>query len=525
MIGAATMLSRLLGLVREQVFAYYFGAGFYTDAFQIAFRIPNLLRDLFAEGAMSAAFVPVYTAARADSDRRAWKLANNAFSFLAVVTIAIVIVGSLYAGQLVNFYAPGFAAFEGKQKLTIDLTRIMWPFLPLVVFAAISMGVLNARERFAIPALSPSCFNLVSIIGAFTICPLVHSIFGLHPIYGMAISVVLGGALQWLVQVPELIKLGWRPKFEIDLGSGDLKKMLWLMGAGTFGLAATQINILVNSLLASGAGEGAVSWLNYAFRLMYFPIGVFGVAISTVALTKVSRQIVSESWGEVNETLLTALNLVFFLTIPSAVGLSVLGIPIIAIIYEHGRFLQSDTIATASALSAYALGLSSYSGIRVMGPIFYSLNKAKVPVLASAVSVLVNIAISVAFVGKWGFIALAMGTSFGALTNFSILLISMAHYRKDFPWASMGKNLIKVLFSAIVMGTVLWCGAYLVGIFPYNQLGESYWMHLRFAQRFTFLVAGLILGVASYGLCARLTGLAEFDVVLDIFKRKVRKIL
>ncbi|RYZ95594.1 MAG: murein biosynthesis integral membrane protein MurJ, partial [Proteobacteria bacterium] len=260
-IAGGTFLSRILGLVREQVFAFFFGAGSATDAFQIAFRIPNLLRDLFAEGAMSSALVPTYTRVRKEQgEEKAWLLVSNVVCTLALALSVVAALGIVFADPLVSLYAPSFKDVPGKHEMAVTMTRILWPFLPMVVLAAVWMGILNARERYGTPALAPSIFNVISIFSAFTICPWVAWAFGAPPIYGMAIGAVIGGLGQWLIQVPSLKKEGFHFKPVFNWQDPALRKMVLLMGAGTFGLAATQINILVNSMLAAGAGDGAVSW-------------------------------------------------------------------------------------------------------------------------------------------------------------------------------------------------------------------------------------------------------------------------
>jgi putative peptidoglycan lipid II flippase len=431
-MGAATFLSRIMGLVREQVFAHLFGAGHAVDAFNIAFRIPNLLRDLFAEGAMSAALVPTFTRVReARGVAYSWALAGRVFRVLLVVVGLISLVGIVFAEQLVGLYAGAFREVPGKFELAVSLTRTLFPFFPLVALAAAYMAVLNSLGVFFMPALASALFNVVSVAtgtaGAWW-C----SIQGWEPIHGMAVGVVLGGAVQAFCQLPDLNR-----KRRIDLGptpvpkatvswrrDPDLSAMAALMVPGTVGLAATQTSILVNSILATSAGAGAVSWLNYAFRLMQFPIGVFGVSLAQATLPKVSQQWARGEFEAAGRTIERSLAHVFAINLPAAAGLAVLAEPLISLLFEHGKFTSADTAATAQALSAYALGLAAYSAVKVIAPTFYAFGSTRVPVIASLVGVAVTIVLnllSVRWLGYWG---LALGTSVGAYVNLAWLLRS-----------------------------------------------------------------------------------------------------
>ncbi|NUM88869.1 MAG: murein biosynthesis integral membrane protein MurJ [Bdellovibrionales bacterium] len=524
-IAGATFLSRILGLLREQVFAFLFGAGFYTDAFQIAFRIPNLLRDLFAEGAMSSALVPIYTKSRmAHGEEHAWRLVRNVITSLGLVMGMVALMGVLWAKPLVALYAPGFSEVPGKMYLAVDLTRIMWPFLPMVVLAAVWMGVLNARERFGTPALSPTIFNVASIAAAFLICPFTEEWFGLHPIYGMAFGVLLGGLGQWLMQAPALHAEGFRYSFRFQWRDPELVRMAVLMGAGTLGLAATQINIFVNSVMASGEGDGAVSWLNYAFRLMQFPIGVFGVAISTATLTRVSREVAMADLAAVRKSVVASLRMVMTLTIPSSVGLAVFGTPIISAIYEHGQFTARDTEMTALALACYALGLSAYSAIKVLVPIFYSLGKSRVAVWSSGLSVVLNVAFCLLLVKSMGFHGLALATSIAALGNCAVLLWLIERHVKEIDFRDLIRCLVGVLGASAVMAVVLLGMLRWVGLPPIGAAHHgAVWWGMTLTHRLGFLFIGLILGVATFGGCARVTGVNEVTRLFNLVMERLWK--
>lgn len=524
-LAGGTFLSRILGLAREQVFAYFFGAGVATDAFQIAFRIPNLLRDLFAEGAMSSALVPVYTTLRQEEgEERAWALVRNVVTTLALFLSLVAFVGILCADPLVSLFAPAFRETPGKHELTVGLTRVLWPFLPMVVMAAVWMGILNARERYATPALAPSVFNLASIVAAFTLTVGAESWFGLHPIYGMALGATLGGLGQWWIQVPSLRKEGFRFLPEWNLRDPALRRMLALMGAGTFGLAATQINVFVNSVLASGEGDGAVSWLNYAFRLMYFPIGVFGVAIATVNLTKVSQFVARKDFTSVRDSIRDSLRMVFVLTVPSAVGLAVLGIPIISVIYEHGRFTPEDTYATSMALAAYALGLTAYSGIKVLVPVLYSLGKAKAAVWSSGLGVVTNVVLCFGLVGVFSFKGLALAASVSALFNLCVLLVLVERNVKQIDFKNLFGCLFKTLLASLFMAIFVYIPLYIAGIMPFEAIPlTSWWAEANFSQHLLFLVAALLLGGVSYAIAGRVLGLHEIEKIQGLLWKRLNK--
>lgn len=443
-VGVAILASRILGLIREQVFAASFGAGRELDAFVTAFRIPNLFRDLFAEGALSAAFVTCFTQTLArDGEERAWRLANLVIHALLLVVGGVVLMGMVAAPWVVGAIAPGFADIPGKTELTVELTRVMFPFLLLVTLAAVAMGMLNARGRFGVPASASSFFNLGSIVfgvlGAWWLAPgYLSSVWGhdagasgVSPdlaeraIVGMAIGTVVGGALQLVVQVPSLYRLNYRYRPMLSFRDPGVRQVLALMAPATIGAAAVQVNVLVNSNFASQLGDGAVSWLNVAFRFMQLPIGLFGVAVGVVALPAVARSAERANMTEFNATIVRALRMVFGLCLPAAVGLAVLAPEFVGLVYQHGRFTPEDTRMAANALIAYSIGLAGYANIKVLVPAFYALGDARSPALISCLSIVVNAA------GNWlvinrlggGHTGLAAVTSLVALLNFGILMV------------------------------------------------------------------------------------------------------
>ncbi|MGH9220892.1 MAG: murein biosynthesis integral membrane protein MurJ [Vicinamibacterales bacterium] len=452
--GLATIASRVLGLVRDQVLAFYFGAGDANDAFRVASRIPNLVRDLFAEGAMSAAFVPTFTRQLADHGRaRAWQLASSVINALVLVTGVLVIGGIVFAEPLVRLFAADFADIPGKLELTIYLTRIVFPFLMLVAVAAALMGMLNSLGHFFVPALSPAMFNVAIIVMALGLVPIAPSL-GLQPITIVAIATLVGGVGQLAIQWPPLKREGFRYRPVLDLRDEGLHRVLLLMGPGTIGMAATQINVFVNTVLATGQGTGAVSWLDFAFRLMYLPIGLFGISIATAATPAISRMVAEQDFARIRSTLADALGLMLFLNVPATVGLIVLARPIVAVIFEHGEFTAADTLATAAALQLYAVGLVGYSVVRIVSPTFYALHRSRVPVMVSAGSVLMNVALNLALVRVMGYRGLALGTSITAIVNATVQVWLLRREINGLDEARMAASLARVLVAAAVMGAI-----------------------------------------------------------------------
>jgi putative peptidoglycan lipid II flippase len=472
-MGIAVFLSRILGLVREQVFAALFGASTATDAYQIAFRIPNLLRDLFAEGAMSAALVPTFIRVQKEGGlARGWQVATRVFVVLFIAVLILALFGILFAEPIVGFYASAFRSVPGKFELTVSMTRIMMPFFPLVALAAAFMAILNACGRFFIPSFASALFNLVSILVGVALAGVFESL-GRPPIEGMAWGVVAGGLVQAAVQWPVLLKEGYRPSWSEPLPGPVLRdpaltRMMGLMIPGTVGLAATQINILVNSIFATSVGEGAVSWLNYSFRLMQFPIGIFGVSLASATLPVFSRHWSGGDFEAASETLRKSIRRVFAVNFPASAGLAFLGVPILSLIFEHGRFTSSDTQATAKALAAYSVGLTAYSVVKVLVPVCYAVGETRIAVLSSFVSVALNLVFNFLLVGKLGFAGLALGTSLTAILN-ALLLWSFIGRRLESkgvssPGADLARGAFSYLAAAIVMGgAVFLADSFLIG--------------------------------------------------------------
>jgi putative peptidoglycan lipid II flippase len=457
LISAATMLSRLLGLIREQLFAALMGASFLADAFVVAFRIPNLLRDLFAEGALAQAFVPTFKADfKANGQASAYELGNRVAGTLLVVIGCIVGMAVLFAPQIVDLLASDFRGDEaGKFALTVTLTRIMMPFLIFVSLSAVAMGMLNAQDKYTAPALAPAMFNVASISVGFSLY--LGHVQGEWVVIGWSIGTLLGGLLQLGIQMPSLWRTGFRPKPKVDLALKDprMRRIGRLMLPAIAGLAAVQVNIIVNTIFAT-TEEGAAAWLNYAFRFLQLPIGVFGVAIATVSTTRYADAAADKRVDDMASHLVDGLRLVAFLTVPSTIGLVVLGEPIIQLIYERGKFTSADTASTAAALQFYATGLVAYAAVKVLAPAFYAMDKARIAVFASISAVIGNLAINIGFHSTYGFRVLAFGTAVAAILNFSVLYFSFHRTISAIPHGKLIAHLFRVLLAGAVMGAAVW---------------------------------------------------------------------
>jgi len=460
-MSVAVFLSRILGLIREQVFAGLFGAGYAIDAFVVAFRIPNLLRDLFAEGALSTAFVTVFT--QYDQRRGAektWQLANNVIVCLALLVGGITLLGIFFSPELVGLMAPDFGQVSGKLSLTATMTRIMFPFLLLVSLAAVAMGILNTKGKFFVPALASSFFNLGSIVVGVGFA-LVLPRFGIPAIVGMAWGTLVGGLLQLLVQTPQLWRTGFRPQMVFDWRDEGLRQIFRLMLPAVVGLSASQINIFINTFYASSCEQGSVSWLNYAYRLVHLPQGLFGVALSVATLPVVSRFAAHRDLPAMKGAFQSSLSLAMLLTIPAAAGLIALAEPICAVIFQHGRFTAWDTHQTAAALTLYCLGLVAFAGVKILVPVFYALDDTKVPVLGSFLTVAANLVVINLTLASLSHRAIALSTSVSML--FNLLFLAAVLYRKVEGYAvrDLLVTLAKVTGASVAMALVVY-GAHAV---------------------------------------------------------------
>jgi putative peptidoglycan lipid II flippase len=506
LIGAATMASRLLGVAREIVLARLFGAsaGPAMDAFNVAFRIPNLVRDLFAEGAMTAAFVPTFTRTlEARGREAAWRLGNLTLNALLLVTGVLVVVGIVFADPITRAIAGDeFTAVEGKLALTTQLTQIMLPFLTTVAIAVAMMGMLNALRHFFIPALSPAMFNVATIFSAVAIVPLMPLI-GLPPIAGIAIGTLLGGLGQIALQWPALHREGFRYRPVLDFKDPEVREILRLMGPATVGLAAVQINVFVNTYLATTQEQGALSWLGFAFRLMYLPIGLFGVSIATASLPDISRHSAAEDRAAIRGIVARGLRMMLMLNVPATMGLMVLSLPIVELLYERGAFVSRDSAGTAAALMFYAPGLLGYSAVKIAAPTFYSLRDSRTPVLVSVGSVVANLVLNLILVRVMGFRGLALGTAIAAVLNATLLLFFLSRRLDGLDGKSVASSGARIVVASALMGVAVHSlSGLLVTVLP----GDDF--VIRLIRVFTSIGAGVLTLV----IFARLLRIEEFDM-------------
>ena len=509
-ISLAVFGSRILGLVRESVFAHFFGAGMASDAFRAAFKIPNLLRDLFAEGALSTAFVTTFTKTlHKEGDKQGWRLANLVFTAQFLFLLILVGLGIFFAPTIVEVIG-GPLNLETKQ-LAIGLTRVMFPFIMLVSAAAVMMGLLNAKGRFGLPASASMFFNLGSIVAGVGFAYWIDPTFGTKSIYGMALGVLVGGALQFLVQVPAALKLGFRFQGAFDLKNEKFLEVIRLLGPAVLGASAVQINVLINTRFAAEVGTGAISWLEYAFRLMQFPIGLLGVAIATVTLPQVSRDAAGNDRSAFRRNLSKSLRLTLVLTLPAAVGLAVVAEPLVSLLYERGKFSFHDTQQTALALQAYTLGLAGYAAIKVITPAFYALGDATVPVRVSGFGIVLNLGLNLLTVKvlHWGHAGLALATSSVALLNFFQLVWAMKLKLDGIEGHQLLKTFGQTLLAVGIMGVIVWSVGWGCRHF-----------HLGRGLEILFSVG---IGVVVFFGLAKWFGIQEMGEIWHSFSRRLKK--
>jgi len=508
-VGITTLLSRVLGFVRDMALAWLFGAGMVADCFFVAFRIPSTLRELLGEGALSAAFIPTFTRTASREGREAaWRLASAVLGTLMVVLAAVTAAGVLFAPQIARLLAPGFAQVPGKLELTVRLLRIMFPYLFLVGLAALFMAILNSLGHFLTPALAPTMLNLAMIVAALGVAPHVPD-----PILPVAVAVLVGGGGQLLLQVPAALQRGWRPRIVIAPRDPGVREIGRLMLPGVAGLAITQINVFVGTLLASFLAEGSVAALTYAFRLVQFPIGVIGVAIATGALPVMARAYAEDAVGDLKRALQDSVRLAVFLTLPAMVGLTVFGLPILGVLFERGAFTREVTVLTASILAGYALGLLFYVANRILAPAFYAMHDTWSPVATGMVAVGVNIAASIALMLPLGAVGLALATAIASACNF--LQLGLRLRRRLGP-----------LGGGRLLGAAIRVAAACLPMAAWGILSQRWWDVLALSgtlSRAALLVADLAVAVGVFGAAAALLRCDELRWTFDLLRRRSRR--
>ena len=506
-VGAATLLSRILGFVRDMVVAYFFGAGLSADAFFVAFRIPNLLRRLVAEGALTVSFIPIFTDYLTNRSREeAFILARVTLTLLSLVLVILSIAGVLLAPWIVRLFAPGFTATPDKFALTILLTRVLFPYIFFIGLVALAMGLLNALGRFAAPALAPVLLNVGMIASMW----LLRGFFD-PPILALAVGVLIGGLLQVLLQVPFLIKEDFVIRFSFNFNHPGLKRIGMLMVPAAFGAAVYQFTIFISTLLASFLPQGSVSALYYADRLVQFPLGVFAIALGSAVLPSMSRQAASSDVEGLVDTLSYALRLVFFISLPAMVGLILLAEPIIRLLFQRGRFGTSATQLTTTALIAYAAGLWAFSGMQIMVRAFYSLQDTKTPVKVAIISLLINIVLAILLMRPLKHVGLALATSFSSMVNLTILTLILRQRLGRIQGRLIINSLFKNLAAALAMGLPI----FLIRHYCYQSTGT--------VLNLLLLVLGeMILGMAVYLVLTFCFRSPEFTYIRDFFRSRQR---
>ena len=504
-VSGMTLLSRILGFVRDFVIARAFGAGLATDAFFVAFKLPNLLRRMFAEGAFSQAFVPIlgeYKNKRSTEDTRT--LVDHVASLLSIALFAITAIGIAAAPLLVWVSAPGFSADAGKFELTVTLTGITFPYIFFMSLVALAGGLLNSWSRFALPAFTPVLLNISFIAMALFAAPYFDP-----PVLALAWAVFIGGLLQMAIQIPALKKIAMLPRPTLNWRAAwadpGVRRIATLMGPALIGVSVSQVSLLINTIFASFLATGSVSWLYYAGRLMEFPSGMLGAALGTNLLPSLSRYHASENHVEYSKLLDWGLRLTLLLAAPAAVGLAILAVPLIATLFFHGAFAAEDVFRTREALVAYTVGLTGLILVKVLAPGFSARQNHKSPVRIALISLAATQLMNLAFIGWIGHAGLALSIGLAACLNAGMLYRGLRRLDIYHPQPGWTGFVLKLLLALLVMAGVLWFG-----------MGrEAAWLQADFMQRTIHLAWLVPLGAAAY-----FATLWAFGFRLGDFKRR-----
>ena len=512
-VGAAVLCSRLLGLAREILFNALFGTKT-LQYFITAFRVPNLLRDLFAEGALSTAFITVFSKKIAtEGESSAWRLANRIGTLTLCVMGVITVLGMIFAPQLIGVLAGGFTGEDAK--LTAQLTSVMFPFILMVSLAAQVMGMLNAKHVFGWPAMASSFFNIGSIAGGLAIAWWMDHGFGRHALFGLAWGTLIGGFLQLVIQFPSLRRIGYHPRLDFHWRDSGVMEVLRTMAPAVVAASAVQVNVMVNTSFATHCEDGAVAWLNNAFRLMQLPLGMFGVAIGTVALPLLSRSAALGNRDEFREALSRGIRLVFFLTVPASVGLWMLSEQILSVIYQHSKVTWYDIEQSGAALRYYSLGLAAYAGMKVLAPAFYAIGRRKTPMMVSFIAMGVNFGLNSYFTRHgYGHRGLALSTGCVALTNFGLLYWFMRREIVTMETRRLLVTLVKVFLASDALALVCWGGKWLL---------LERWQTMGLLLRISALGLTILLALAAFCAVAAMLRLREMRDLLDAVRRKLSR--
>ena len=496
-VSSMTLVSRILGFVRDAVIARMFGAGLATDAFFVAFRSPNLLRRLFAEGAFSQAFVPIlaeYRTRNGEAETRL--LADRVATALSLAVFAVSIAGMLAAPWIIYVSAPGFSATPEKFDLTVAMLRITFPYLLFISLVSLAGGILNTWSRFAVPAFTPTLLNLSFIFCALLLAPYFHP-----PVMVLAWAVLGGGALA--LQLPYLAKIGMLPRPRRDFWDAGVKRILRLMGPAVFGVSIAQLSLLINTIFASFLANGSVSWLYYADRLMEFPTGMLGVALGTILLPSLSKYYSSDATEQYSRLLDWGLRLTLLLALPAAVALALLAVPLISTLFHYGQFSVEDVWMTRRALVAYSIGLIGLILVKVLAPGFYARQNIRTPVKIAVITLVATQMMNLALIGPLKHAGLALAIGLGACLNAGLLYYKLRQhriYRPQPQWARFGA---KLALALLAMAAALW-----------GAMGsEHWWLAAAWQQRVAGLLGLVCLGAAVYFAALWLLGfrLGDFD--------------
>jgi putative peptidoglycan lipid II flippase len=486
-VSSLTTVSRVLGLVRDVLIARAFGAALVTDAFFVAFRLPNLLRRLFAEGAFSQAFVPVLAEHKnrlgVEETRT---LIDGVATLLFVALVLTAALGVAIAPLIVYVTAPGFAADPGKFALTVSMLRIVFPYIAFISLVALAAGVLNTWNRFSVPAITPALLNVSFIVGVLFFAERFDP-----PVLVLAWAVFAGGVLQLALQVPFLLRMGLLPRWRLDLSHPGVRRILKLMAPAAFGVSISQISLVINTIFASFLVTGSVSWLYYADRLMEFPAGVLGVAVGTILLPSLSKYHADAQPEEYAQLLDWGLRVTVLLAVPSAAALAVLALPFIATLFHYGRFSAEDAWMTQQALVAYSVGLVGMILVKILAPGFYARQNVATPVKIGVLTLLATQAMNLAFIGPLRHAGLALAIGLGACLNAGLLYGILRRQSIYTPQPGWPVFLLKVAASVAFMAVVL-----------FTTMGEpGWWLAASWRQKVPAVIGLVALGMAAYGAC------------------------
>ena len=504
-VSGMTLVSRVFGFFRDMVIAMAFGSSPSADAFFVAFRIPNMQRRILAEGAMTAAFIPVFTETLTKKGESvAWKLAANLFNILILVLSSASLLILIFSPAVITVFAPGFIDEPGKFELTVKLTRCMAPYLFFIGLAAFCMGVLNTLKVFALPAAAPISQNISMILSILFISPLMD-----EPIMGLAIGVVVGGALQLFIQLPAVLKKGMPFEKTLNFKQKEVFKIARLMGPVILGIAVYELNIMIDTLIASLLPGGSLSYLFSGNRLVQLPLGIFAVALGVALLPTLSGQAAKGNLKELVQTLGFSIRLILFITIPATVGLIILREPIINTLWERGEFLASTTDGTAIALLYYSIGLCAYSGIKIIAPAFYSLQDTKTPAKIGIYSMILNTVLNLLLMGPLQHGGLALATSIAALFNVALLIYYLRKRLGLMGGRKILRSTLKMALAALAMGIITYLGR------------ESFYYNSDpLLIRLFVLAACISIGMLVYALLSHFMRNEEWRFLLGLTKKK-----